>query len=160
MSDPITVNNNQLSWGSITFKCNGSIWTGFTSLQYSDKRERAKAYGMGRHHAPRGRSRGRYSAENVKVKGAKASVQLMREELAGFAPSGLSYGDVEFQGLLSYFESDEREINVEFHRLTWAANSAGDEESTEALVEEFELDCMYISRNGLVLFDQSQAVLV
>lgn len=160
MSDPITVNNNQYSWGSITFKLDGELYRGFTAINYADKRERVMAYGMGRHQAPRGLSRGKYSADNVKVSGWKKSVQLLREALARKATGGRSYGDVEFQGLVSYFEEDEGEMNVTLERLAWAANNAGDEEGSDPLKEDFELSCMYISRNGLVLFDQSQVVLV
>jgi hypothetical protein len=160
MSDPIVVNGNQYSWGSITFKLAGELYTGFTKIDYSDKRERVMAYGMGRHQAPRGRSRGKYSAENVKVSGWKKSVQLLREALASLTSGGRSYGDVEFQGIVNYFEDDESEMNVVLERLAWAANTASDEEGADALKEDFELSCMYISRNGLVLFDQSQVVLV
>jgi hypothetical protein len=160
MADPIVVNNNQYSWGSIVFKLDGEIYTGFTKIDYSDKRERVQAYGMGRHQAPRGRSRGKYSAENVKVTGWKKSVQVLRKALADRASGGKSYGDVEFQGIVSYFEEDEGEMNVSLERLAWAANTASDEESADPLKEDFELNCMYISRNGLVLFDQSQVVLV
>ena len=56
MSDVIRVNGNQVSWGSIVLKFNGQRFYGFTSISFSDKRERVHAYGMGRHHAPRGRS--------------------------------------------------------------------------------------------------------
>jgi hypothetical protein len=160
MSDPIVVNGNQYSWGSITFKLDNVLYTGFTSIQYADKRERVMAYGMGRHQAPRGRSRGKYAAENTKVAGWKKSVQLLRAALAARATGGKSYGDVEFQGLVCYFEEDEGEMNVTLERLTWAANNAADEESADPLKEDFELSTMYIARNGLVLFDQSQVVLV
>lgn len=158
MADPVRINGNQYSWGSIVFKLDGERFTGFTAISYSDKRERVKAYGMGRHHAPRGRSRGKYTVEPVKVTGWKSSVQALREGLAKRAADGVSYGDVEFQGLVQYIESDESELTVQLDRLVWASNSASNEESPDPLKEEFELDCMLIRRNGLTLFDASEGL--
>lgn len=156
MSDAIRVNRNQHSWGSITFKLNGERYTGFTAVSFADKRTRVKAYGMGRHHAPRGRSRGKYETDPVKVTGWKGSVQLLREGLARLSADGKSYGDVEFQGLVQYIEADDTEITVELDRLVWMSNTSSDEESADPLKEDFELDVMLIRRNGLVLFDGSE----
>lgn len=153
MADAQRINNNQYSWSSIIFKLNGERFTGFTSITFGDKRERVKSYGMGRHHAPRGRSAGKYTVDPVKVVGAKSSVQALRAALAAAAPDGKSYGNVEFQGLVQYIEADETEMTVELDRLVWASNSTGDEEAPDPLKEEFELDCMLIRRNGLTLFD-------
>lgn len=156
MADKTRINGNQYSWGSIIFKLDGERFTGFTAIAYSDKRERVKAYGMGRHHAPRGRSSGKYIPDNVKVTGWKSSVQALREGLAARSSDGISYGNVEFQGLVQYIESDEGEMSVELDRLVWAANNAADDEQPDPLKEDFELDCMLIRRNGLVLFDASE----
>lgn len=155
MADAVRINGNQYSWSSIIFKLGGERFTGFTSISYGDKRERVKAYGMGRHHAPRGRSAGKYSVDPVKVVGWKSSVQALRKALADRSADLKSYGDVTFQGLVQYIEDDESEMTVELDRLVWATNTTGDEESADPLKEEFELDCMLIRRNGLVLFDGS-----
>ena len=56
MADAIRVNDTQLSWGSIRCIIDGEPYFGFTAISYADKRERVKAYGMGRHHAPRGQN--------------------------------------------------------------------------------------------------------
>ena len=104
MSDQIRVNGNQLSWGSIILKLDQDVFTGFTSISFADKRERVKAYGQGRHHAPRGRSRGKYTIEPVKLTGWKDSVQIFRTQLAARSPDGKSYGDVEFQIIVQYVE--------------------------------------------------------
>jgi hypothetical protein len=156
MADSIRVNNNTYSWGSIIFKLGDDRWYGFTSIAYGDKRERVKAYGMGRHHAPRGRSAGKYSVDPVKVTGWKDSVQALRDALAAKSADGTSYGNVEFQGLIQYIEPDGREFTVELDRLVWSANTAGDEEAPDSLKEDFELDCMLIRRNGLTLFDGTE----
>lgn len=156
MADQTRINGTQYSWSSIVFKLDGERFTGFTGISFGDKRERVKAYGMGRHHAPRGRSAGKYTVEPVKVTGWKSSVQALREALAKRAPDGVSYGNVEFQGLVQYIEADESEMTVELDRLVWSSNTTSDEEAPDPLKEEFELDCMLIRRNGLSLFDGTE----
>lgn len=153
MADQITVNGNQISWGSIVLKLRSQRFYGFTGISFADKRERVKGYGQGRHHAPRGRSAGKYSVENVKLTGWKASVQQLRQELAvgSLVPGG--YGDTEFEIDVQYIEPDEIPIQVVIERCVWAGNSTSDEESPDPLKEEIELDTMLIRRNGLVLFD-------
>lgn len=155
MGDQIRVNGNTLSWGSITIKAGNEQFTGFTEISYSDKRERAKGYGMGRHQAPTRRSRGKYTVENPKLKGFKASMQQLREDLAAQG-DGTNYGDVEFLVVIQYIESDEKTITVELGRCVIAGNSASESESPDPLQEEIELDCMWIKRNGKTLFDASQ----
>ena len=110
MSDPIRVNENQHSWGSIILKLDYEPFTGFTAIAFADKRERVKAYGMGRHHAPRGRSRGKYTIEPVKLTGWKGSVAIFREQLAARSVDGSSYGDVEFQSAFGFASSRRRVV--------------------------------------------------
>lgn len=163
MSDLIRVNNNQLSWGSIVLKLDGERYYGFTSIVFADKRERVKAYGMGRHQAPRGRSRGKYTTEPVKIAGWKGSVQIFRQALANKSGNQQSYGDVEFQALVQYIESQNVDgsgdlpLNVQIDRCVWTGNSVSDEEGADPGKEEIEVDCMYIRRNGLTLFDSNSA---
>jgi hypothetical protein len=156
MSDQIRVNGNQLSWGSIVLKLDQDVFTGFTGISFADKRERVKAYGQGRHHAPRGRSRGKYTIEPVKLTGWKTSVQIFRTQLAARSPDGKSYGDVEFQIIVQYVETGEIPLTVAIERCVWVGSSSSDEESPDPLKEEIEIDAMLIRRNGLVLFDASQ----
>lgn len=157
MSDAIRVNGNQLSWGSIVCKVAENTIYGFTGITIADKRERVKAYGMGRHQAPRGRSRGKYTADPIKLTGYRAAVAELRESLAAQSLDGESYGDVEFQVVTTYFESDELPLIVVAERCVWISNSATDEEGAEALKEDIEVDPLFIRRNGRVLFDNSQA---
>lgn len=156
MADEIRVNGNILSWGSIKIKLDGVPYYGFTSVSYSDKRERVKAYGMGKHHAPRGRSRGKYTVEPAKLGGPKDSIQRLREALAAKSANGSSYGDVEFEVVIQYFERDQIPITVQLERCVIVTNSSSEEESADPLKEEIELDVMKIYRNGLTLFDGSE----
>lgn len=155
MADEIRVNGNLHSWGSIVVKVDDERYYGFTSINYSDSRERVKGYGMGRHHAPRGRSRGKYTTEPVQITGHKGSVQQLRKALAD-AGDGESYGDTEFQVIVQYIEDDDTPITVELDRCVWTKNTSSEEEGPDPLTEDFELDCMLIRRNGLTLFDNSQ----
>lgn len=154
--DAFRVNGNVLSWGSLKFKAGGALYVGFNSISFGDKLEMAILYGMGVHQAPRGRSRGKYSVDPIKVGGPPSSLQLLREQLAALSISGTSYGSVEFEGTLQFVERDETPITVEFNRCRWAANASNHEENPDPLKEEFELSCMAIRRNGLVLFDDSE----
>lgn len=155
MSDEIRVNNNLLSWGSIVLKVASDRYTGFTGITYADKRERVKGYGLTKHHAPYGRSRGKYTIEPVKLVGWKKSVAALRSGLALLSSDGVSYGDVEVQIDLQYVE-DDVPLQVEIGRCVWVSNSSSDEESADPLKEEIEFDAMWIKRNGLVLFDASE----
>lgn len=155
MPDAIRVNGNQHSWGSIIIKVDGDVFTGFTSVSHGEKRERVKAYGMGRHHAPRGRSRGKYSTENGKITGWKGSVQALRAGLAAKSSNGKNYGDIVFQVVVQYVEDDDTPITEELMDCVWAADATSHEESPDPLKEDFEFDYMYAKRNGLTLFDNS-----
>jgi len=155
MADKIRVNGNTLSWGSILVKIDGDPYTGFTSVEYNDKRERVKGYGMGRHQAPGRRSRGKYTVDPVKLEGFKASFQILRAELAARGPDGITYGDTEFNVVIQYSESDDTPITVELERCVYVATTSSDKEGAELIMETVELDCMKIIRNGLSLFDGS-----
>lgn len=155
MSDEIRVNGNVHSWGSISVRVDDERFFGFTAISFSDSRERVKAYGMGRHHAPRGRSRGKYATEPVGLTGFKGTIQQLRQALAD-AGDGESYGDTEFQIVVQYVEDDDTPITIELEDCVWTKNTSSDEEGPDPLTDEIELDVMRIRRNGLVLFDASE----
>lgn len=156
MADEIRVNGNVHSWGSITVKVDGDPFHGFTSIGYGDARERSKVYGMGRHHAPRGRTRGKYTTDPVTIKGPKSSVDALCAALAQRSTSGTSYGDVPFQIVVQFTETEETPITVEIEDCVITKISASHEEGPDVLVDEIEADCMKIRRNGKVLFDESE----
>lgn len=155
MSDVIRVNGNQLSWGSIKCTIDTEPFTGFTGISYGDKRERVKAWGMGRHQAPRGRSSGKYQPEPVKLTGWKDSVQALISGLALRAPDQRSYGNVEFMITVIYSEPPTEPMSVLITGCVIVGQTVSDEESADPLKEELEIDCMAIRRNGLTLFDST-----
>lgn len=156
MSDAIRVNGNQVSWGSIVLKVGGERFFGFTSIDYGDKLEVAFAWGMGKHQAPRGRSRGKYIPDPVKLKGPKTSVQELRQQLADLSIDGVSYGTTEFHITVQFSEADEPPITVEIERCRFVGNHEAHEDGSEVLQDEIEISCMKIRRNDLVLFDESE----
>lgn len=154
-SDPISVNGNLYSWGSIVVKVDNEPIYGFKSIAFGDARERVKGYGLGAHHAPIGRTRGKYTIENAKLGGYPHAIQALRERLAARA-GGKSYGDVEFQVVTGYFEDDLDPIVVDLSRCVIAKNASSHDESPDPLLEEIELDVMAVRRNDLILYDESQ----
>lgn len=156
MSDGIRVNGNQHSWGSIVLKLDGDKFHGFKSISYGDKRERVKGYGMGKHHAPRSRTRGKYTVEPVKVTGPTASCQNFRAALAAKSKGGKSYGDVEFETVVQFIDTGDADITVEIERCVITSGTFSGEENPDPEMDEMEFDAMLIRRNGLVLFDASE----
>ena len=156
MADALRVNGNQLSWGSLILKVDDERFTGFTDISFGDKRTRVKAYGSARHHAPIGRSRGKYEIDPVKITGWKWAVQVLRKGLAARADDGVSYGNVEFEVFVQYVDDSQGPLNVQIERCVWQSNATSDTESPDPLKEEFECDPMLIRRNELTLFDSTE----
>lgn len=156
MADEIRVNGSQVSWGSIKCKIAGELFTGFNLIAYSDKLEVVHAYGMGKHQAPRGRSRGKYVVDPTKLGGPPASMEALRTKLASLASDGSSYGQVEFLVTVQYTESGEPPMTVELERNRYVATVESREEGSEVLKDEVELNTMKIRRNGRTLFDESE----
>lgn len=150
--DQVRVNRNAVSWGSIIVKVNGERLEGFTSISYGDKRERVTGTGMGKHHAPGRRSRGKYTTEPVKLKGFKASCEALRQYLADEDGTD-SYGETEFEIVVQFVEADETPMTVEIHRCVYVGDTNSHEENPDPLQEEIEIHCMSIVRNGKTLFD-------
>lgn len=154
-NDGITVNGVDYSWGSITFKCNGAVFTGFTKISYGDKRTRSVGYGAGKHHAPTRRSSGKYEVDPSKVTGYKDDTQCLREWLAQQSADGVSYGNVEFQGVIQ-FEDGPKLRQVDLVDLVWFEDSSSHDEGPDLLMEEFSLSPMRILRDGVCLFDATE----
>jgi hypothetical protein len=155
MADQIRVNGNLMSWGSITVKVGGARFYGFDLVSYGDKRERAYSYGQGRHHAPRGRSAGKYTPEPVKLRGPKTTMAALRKELADQSSDKKSYGNTECEIVVQFVEPGSSELPIcdELQRCVYVGTSASHEESPDPLKEEVELSTMLVLRNGLSLFD-------
>jgi hypothetical protein len=158
MSDQLRINGNAVSWGSIILKLNGESFTGFTQISYGDKRERSHVWGMGRHHAPRARTRGKYTPDAVKISGPKGSAQALRNMLALKAVDGRSIGDVVFQINVQYVEVGDIPMNVLIQDCVLIGDASSHDEGPDYLKDELEVSCMRIWRNGQTLYDASAGV--
>lgn len=150
------INGNVYSWGSIIVKCNGAEFNGLSGMKFSQKRERVKVYGTGRHQKPRGRTRGKYSAEGglTVYRGTMADlINFLKNQ----APDKTSYGDVVFQVTSQYVEADETPMLVELVDCVVAAEDVTDDEGNEALKDDVGLDVMEVRKNGARLYDNTKA---
>lgn len=152
MPDQVRINNSMYSWASIEVKVDGDIFHGFTSIGYEDSRERVHAYGMGRAHAPRGRTSGKYTPGPASLSGPKSSVRALLKKLAE-AGTGkkTSFGDTVFQIVVQYNEPDEVPITDELVDCVVTKVGASHEEGPDPLEEELELHVMKIVRDGRTL---------
>ena len=150
------INGNVYSWGSIVAKVGGEEFSGLVGVTYSQKRERTKQYGTGRHQAPRGRTRGKYSAE-AKVTVVRGTMSDFINFLASRARDGISYGDVVFQVTIQFVEDDETQMLVELLDCVISSEDATDDEGNESLKDEVGLDVMRIRKNGKTLYDSRKA---
>jgi hypothetical protein len=156
MSDKKRINGDVYSWGSIILKIEGDEFTGIFGIDYSQKRERSKQYGTGRAQKPRGRSKGKYSAEG-KITVPRGTMADLINFLADKSEDGVSYGDVVFQMTVQYVEADETPMLVELEDCVIAEESVSDEEGNEGLKDEITLDIMGIKKNGKTLYSSAAA---
>lgn len=154
--DTVRVNGNQIAWSSVKLKIAGASYYGFTSIEYADGVEKTYAYGMGRHHAPRGITRGKYTPEPLVITMFTSSAGALRKDLADKAGSrGIANQPVAI--MLQYVEPDDAVVSVEFLDARLVKNESSNEESAEALSEKLTFMPMRIKRNGIALYDTSEA---
>lgn len=158
MADQVRINGAMHSWSSVVLKIGGVRYTGVDSIGYGDKIERVYGYGMGRSHAPRGRSTGKYTPEPVKIRGAKSTIEAIRQQFALLSPDQKSYGIPEVDISLQFVEPTDSIMSVRIARCKIAAETTSHEENPDPLKDEIELSCMYVVRNGKTLFDSTQGL--
>lgn len=155
MSDSIRVNGNLLSWGSGGIKIDSVRYFGIKSISFDEAIEQTLIYGMGRHHAPRARTRGKYVPSTLKAVIEVNTVKIMQAALAAQASDGRSFGTVEFETFLEAVEI-EQTYTAEFNRCKWQKTSAAWEEGTDAWYQECEFNFFTVQQNGLTLFDSTE----
>lgn len=155
MADQVRINGNALSWGSIRAKVADEVFSGFTKIEYGDKLTVGKVWGMGKDHAPRARSRGKYETDTVKLEGPKSTVRALLARLAQLSSDGASVGQVVFQITAEYVEASDDPQLDELEDCRVIALATSHEENPDPLKETIEIDCMRVRRNGLTLFSTS-----
>lgn len=156
----VRVNGNAYSWGSIALTIDDLRYFQFSEVSFADKRERSKFFGMSKSQGATARSRGKYTTEPVKLKGLKEECDSLRSALSAANPNGTaSYGDTEFNIYVEYSETlpdgTVKVTDVEIMSCYYVGTTNSETEGPDVLVEEIEIDCMRIMRNGLPLYDDS-----
>jgi hypothetical protein len=153
------VNGNVVAWGSGYFKLRDKRYYGLVEVTYGEKRERVEVAGANRHHAPEYRSPGKYTCEVSKVKMLKHTASAFRADLAEAAEDGVSYGNVEFEGVYQFIEPGIDPQHVELRRCVYqdlAASASGD--SADPLYDEINVKPMFLVINGKCLFDATEGM--
>jgi hypothetical protein len=148
MTDLVRINDEVLSWNSCLFKFNGIPFTGITSFNYKEKRERALVHGARRDGQPLGMTVGKYSVEEMTLTMLRDSANRLTDLLT---PLGLgSYGDASFVMIVQYAEPAQPQnlVTVIAQGCRVVSASDANQEGVEALVTEFGIQCMNITKNG------------
>jgi hypothetical protein len=157
MSDSVRINGIQISWSSVRFKIDGTPYYGITAIEYGDGMERALAYGMGRHHAPRSRTRGKYTPKPFVVTGFTATARTIRQALAQRAGTA-GIASVLVPILLQYSETaDGPTITIEAFDCTLDDIEAGHDEGPDPLSEKLTFQPLRLKRDGVAMYDTSEA---
>lgn len=156
MAFQISVNGRSASWGHITVKIlPGQEVTGLTAATFSDQLEESKESGTGLAHKPTRRSAGKYTVGDCSLTGFASDIQAVCDLVASLPQGrGRSFGASEFDVLISVAYMDFEPVRqVQLHKCRIMGVSESYQEGPELLKTDLTISPMYISRNGLTLFD-------
>ena len=156
--DTPRVNGNVVSWGSCYFKLGGQRFFGIVDCTYGEKRERVEVAGAVRSQAPGYKSAGEYKCEVSKIKMLKHSASAFREMLSRFATDGISYGNVEFEGVYQFIEPGIDPQNVQLRRCTYQDTNGSGATGPDPLYDEINIKPMFLIINGKCLFDATEGM--
>jgi hypothetical protein len=155
--DKVNINGNLFDFGSQELTFDNNIITGYTSITYGgEKRARTKGYGAGRARKPRGRTSGKYTPPDIKIKFYLDSWAKVMAWAAARSPDGKSYGDAEFPAMLQYVEPGLDTHVVKFERMAIVEVGGDGEDADDPNMIEIGLDVMSCERDGLTLYNSSQ----
>src|SRR5690606_32975991 len=134
---------------------------GFRGASFGDKLTVSKVYGMGKHNSPRGRTRGKYETDPVKLNGPVGTAERLRAAIAEAAGTSV-IGQFEFDGVMHFIEneatSEELPVKVEYKKLRLVGDANTLDEGPDKLREELEIDVILILRNGRSLAEPVEGV--
>lgn len=133
------VNGVRYEWSSAEIKLNGLTFLGIKEVAYNHKLEPSKVYGV--HPQPIGRTRGVYSAEGSVTMYLSEANQLI-ESL------GDGYMEQNFDMVVTYAEIDQDSITDEIIGCRIKSDDSSLSQGADALVKKFDLDVMFLIRNG------------
>jgi hypothetical protein len=154
----LRVNLGIYSWTSCVFKIDnqptgpdGTSW-GLQSLDVSEKRERKKVRANRQDGRPIGRTSGRYEVDSVTMKFLKTGFEALTTYLAAQAQG--SYGDVSFGLMIQIAEPipGAKPLLISLKDCTIDGVKDGHEEGIDELLDEVEVGCLSLTRNGKSLY--------
>src|SRR5262245_32277787 len=140
--DKIRINGAQYDQGSVILKISGVQIHGFNAVSWSHKRERVKSIQTGKDRRPKGRSRGKYTIENLKIGVRRDTASQIKLILAAQAADGQSYGEVDDTPIVLQYvedESNQSPVTVEFNQCALVSDGGNSEEDGPDMVDvEFD----------------------
>lgn len=129
---------------------------GITAFDYEQSREREVVYAAKRDGRPLGMTSGKYSVPSMSLKMLRDSWDILSTQLTA---TGLgSYGDAEFTFIAQYIEPLQLPITVTCVGCRIKGVKPSNEEGTEALMTELDIQCLEILENGKPLASLVRAV--
>ncbi len=146
MTDILRINNTIYSHNSCSFKIDAAPYTGITSFDYEQKRERKIVYGARKSGTPLGWTSGKYTVPPIRLVMLKDSADKLTTFLS---LKGLgSYGDAEFNITLQAVEPGQLPITVVCDPCCITGKKDTTAEGIEELLTELEIACLKITENG------------
>jgi hypothetical protein len=153
MGDTVRIQGNPHDWGSTIFKIASERYFGFSSIGWGEKRNRKPVFGSGRSRRPRGQTNGKYEPGTIKIKGEKAMILQLKEDLARLSASGRSYGDPKVPIVLQYIEYGQKPITEAFYNCAFISQDNQNEDNEDPITDEVEFTFEYHTTNGLHLYE-------
>jgi hypothetical protein len=144
--DKIRINGSQYDQGSVELKIANHPIYGFNALSWNQKRTRVKSVTTGKDRRPKGRSRGKYEAESLKMTVRRDTASAIKLMLAELSTDGQSYGDADDVPIVLQYiedESNQDPITVEFINCALVSDGGNSEEDGPDMVE-LEFDYMHL----------------
>ena len=141
------INGMRFDWSSATIKVDMDELEGIKEIDYSGALEPGWVYGNSAQ--PRGRTRGKYTAEGKMTVYRAEALELLRRLAQKGASQGKGFLEVVFQVVASYAEVDGEPIVDLIEGVRIKKHSDKGSEGGEALVTEFDLSIQHVRPNGL-----------
>lgn len=149
--DTVRIRGKAFSAGSVVLKIAGLRLTGWSSIDWDQKRERKMVGPQDETQAPDALTRGKTTPGVLKLTMRRETAQLLKEHLASMAGS-TSYGDAEGWGTtLQYIEGTKKPIVNEFRNQWWSSGGGSEKDGVDESNEAVELGFLQLLENGLTL---------
>ena len=148
--DSIKVNGYHADSGSIVAKFDGVDYYGFTEISgYGEAVEEKLLYGYNKRRGPRGRTKGVKKPDKITLKGPLSTTRALARAVKAKARDGL-LSTPQFPITVTFMDGDEPHTDVLRQcRILKVATALPAAESSDAVLEEIELQPMTILRDGI-----------